>query len=493
MPLEKRRSERSFGGSFSSLSLSGFFGLEDELDEDPLSEFQQQSLSVFESEHMWAHFKAHLAEKNIHTTAGVKAMLPQFVNNRVLDGSVQSERHNESLGTRSISTIGSSVRTGREESLGRNARSVYPSAMRRQESFGRNISIYGRSSSHSGSLSQSINSAPDINSYHEAIRGDTENVISLYDSEIESDVNLLTSVSRRLSRMTSDSVASKRFSSTPTGRDRSNSVFSTVSARRESSIFSSVSAIKDPHSSWELGMSNVQEPLRPMAESSGSGSSRPKFRRPSISTDEDIPSYELQLPEGDGSNPRRPSESSMHSEYSREVAGLAEEVLLHAAGELESLDEINFTQSASVYKVDKPSFSYQPQRGKVDRKDNLQVRDDPAIDEDNNTETNDSVAHKIDVVHKDDQTEVPSFNSSDTLLVEWGEGDSISEDEDCYDDGTISVDSERAVMGGDLFCNSHEEENSSNTTAAERKEMPKSRRGVLMAVLATLSLEKNIR
>ena len=118
MPLEKRRSERSFGGSFSSLSLSGFFGLEDEIDEDPLSEFQQQSLSVFESEHMWAHFKAHLAEKNIHTTAGVKAMLPQFVNNRVLDGSVQSERHNE----------GSSVGTGpgRQEGLGRNARSVYP-------------------------------------------------------------------------------------------------------------------------------------------------------------------------------------------------------------------------------------------------------------------------------------------------------------------------------------------------------------------------------
>ncbi|KAK1742035.1 hypothetical protein QTG54_007608 [Skeletonema marinoi] len=488
MPLEKRRSERSFGGSFSSLSLSGFFGLEDEIDEDPLSEFQQQSLSVFESEHMWAHFKAHLAEKNIHTTAGVKAMLPQFVNNRVLDGSVQSERHNE----------GSSVGTGpgRQEGLGRNARarSVYPSAMRRrQESFGRNTEIYGRSRSHSGSLSQSINSAHDINSYYEAIRGDTENVISLYDSEIESDVNLLTSVSRRLSRMTTDRVASNRFSSTPTGRDRSNSVFSTVSARRESSIFSSVSASNDPRSSCNLGMSNVQEPLRPMAESSGSGSSRPKFRRPSICTDEDIPTYELQLPEGDGSNPRRPSESSMHSKYSREVVGLAEEALLHAAGELESLDEINFTQSASVYKVDKPSFSYQPQRAKVDRKDNLQVRDDPSVDEDNNTETNDSVAHKIDVVHKDDQTEVPSFNSSDTLLVEWGEGDSISEDEDCYDDGTLSVDSERAVMGGDLFCNSHEEENSSNTTAVERKETPKSRRGVLMAVLATLSLEKNIR
>mmetsp|Transcript_23342 Transcript_23342/g.38028 ORF Transcript_23342/g.38028 Transcript_23342/m.38028 type:complete len:83 (-) Transcript_23342:799-1047(-) len=73
MPLEKRRSERSLS-SFSSLSWSGLFGLDDEIDDGPLSAFQQQSLSVFESGHMWAHFKAHLADKNIHTTAGVKAI-----------------------------------------------------------------------------------------------------------------------------------------------------------------------------------------------------------------------------------------------------------------------------------------------------------------------------------------------------------------------------------------------------------------------------------
>ena len=85
---QRRHSLKSLGGS-----LGNIFNREaDETDSNPLSEFQQQSLSVFESEHMWAHFKAHLAENKIQTAGGVRAMLPEFVNDRVLDGSVQSDR-----------------------------------------------------------------------------------------------------------------------------------------------------------------------------------------------------------------------------------------------------------------------------------------------------------------------------------------------------------------------------------------------------------------
>ncbi len=85
---ERRSSLRSFSGSMRSL----FGREEDDADANPLSDFQQQSLSVFESEHMWAHFKAHLADNKIQTAAGVRAMLPEFVNDRVLDGSVRSDR-----------------------------------------------------------------------------------------------------------------------------------------------------------------------------------------------------------------------------------------------------------------------------------------------------------------------------------------------------------------------------------------------------------------
>ena len=84
----RRRSLRSFSGSMKSI-----FGREaEDIDPNFLSDFQQQSLSVFESEHMWAHFKAHLADNKIQTSAGVRAMLPEFVNDRVLDGSVRSDR-----------------------------------------------------------------------------------------------------------------------------------------------------------------------------------------------------------------------------------------------------------------------------------------------------------------------------------------------------------------------------------------------------------------
>jgi len=84
----RRRSLRNFGGSMRNI----FSREADDIDPNTLSDFQQQSLSVFESEHMWAHFKAHLADNKIQTAAGVRAMLPEFVNDRVLDGSVVSDR-----------------------------------------------------------------------------------------------------------------------------------------------------------------------------------------------------------------------------------------------------------------------------------------------------------------------------------------------------------------------------------------------------------------
>mmetsp|Transcript_23342 Transcript_23342/g.38026 ORF Transcript_23342/g.38026 Transcript_23342/m.38026 type:complete len:124 (-) Transcript_23342:458-829(-) len=114
-------------------------------------------------------------------------MLPEFVNDRVMDGSVQSE----SLDTRSMSTVGSSVHGTR------NNRSVYPAAMRRQESFGMNAAKYGRNNS-SGSSNRSINTDNDIDTYYDAIRGDTGFLCN--DAGEEEDVNLLTSVSRRLSK-----------------------------------------------------------------------------------------------------------------------------------------------------------------------------------------------------------------------------------------------------------------------------------------------------
>ena len=53
-----------------------------------------------------------------------------------------------------------------------------------------------------------------------------------------------------------------------------------------------------------------------------------------------------------------------------------------------------------------------------------------------NESSYDSNSHKNYVVNKDDRKEVPSFATSDTLLVEWGECDSTSTDEDCCEDGT---------------------------------------------------------
>jgi hypothetical protein len=63
--MSSNRKRRS--GSFGSWGLGSFFGFDDDDEEDihSLSEFQQQSLSVFESEEMWAHFKACLKDNNV--------------------------------------------------------------------------------------------------------------------------------------------------------------------------------------------------------------------------------------------------------------------------------------------------------------------------------------------------------------------------------------------------------------------------------------------
>ena len=130
---ERRCSLRSFGGSMRSM-----FGREKSA--NPLSEFQQQSLSVFESDHMWANFKAHLADNKIQTSAGVRAMLPEFVNDRVMDGSVGSDRP------------------------------VYPTSKR---------SSFAGSSNHSMDVSDRCHSSID---YSQALRGDTGHVLSLHET-----------------------------------------------------------------------------------------------------------------------------------------------------------------------------------------------------------------------------------------------------------------------------------------------------------------------
>ena len=130
---ERRCSLRSFGGSMRSM-----FGRENSA--NPLSEFQQQSLSVFESEHMWSHFKAHLEDNKIQTSAGVRAMLPEFVNDRVMDGSVGSDRP------------------------------VYPISKR---------SSFAGSSNHSMDVSDRCHSSID---YSQALRGDTGYILSLHET-----------------------------------------------------------------------------------------------------------------------------------------------------------------------------------------------------------------------------------------------------------------------------------------------------------------------
>lgn len=308
--------------------------------------------------------------------------------------------------------------------------------------------------------------------------------------------------------------------------------------KSSSSVFSMMNESKDLRSSNNSEMSSLEAQLSLMTDGSGeSGRSRPKFRRPSISADADVQTYEHQLLAADLNHSRRPSELSMESEYSREITALAEEVLLQVADQIEGLDEITNVQYASrnVDKLCPKQFSYQPQRHKVDRKVNLQVPDDPVNDGEKNNETNDSAADKNEVYR---EQEVPSFTSSharrvdrtvnlrgrdqqpvtdresnnitndsnayknevystedqqeqeiplassEALLVEWGEDYSTSDEEDCCDDGSVSVDSEQAV---DLLRSSREEEG--NSTPAAESKTPKSRRG-LMAVFSSLALEQ---
>ena len=474
MPIERSRSERSFGGSFSSLGFGSIFGFDDELDAEVpnLSEYQQQSLSVFESEHMWAHFKAQLEENNIYTTAGVRAMLPEFVNNRVVDGSVHSSEQQESTLSRSLSSTGTSILSEREGTLRRrNNRKIYPAAMRRQESFGKNMAKYGDMLRRSDS---SLTSDHGIDSYHQAIRGDADNVISLYSSEIENDDNLLRSVSKRLSQMTtlnSDSFAKRRIS-------RSNSVFSV-----------SPSTLEKDYSSYAIDMSVAQIRLG-QSVTDNNQSSRPKFRRPSLTTeDEDIPDEdEDQLPQVTFNNSRRLSQSSQELvNYFGEVVGLplpddeednleecpqkdtfrpasfvyqpkrTDETSQDHSENVPSLDESKAAMlPTTTYEVDTfapKSFTYEPKRNCVTS--SIQNPNDPDI-----IDTKNDVASIPYSCENKNEEAVSSFNTSDTLLVEWGEGDSESECLCSEDERHSDVDSERAVVIGrdDRICANNEGE-----------------------------------
>jgi len=256
----------------------GSFMRPSDADDCPLSEFQQQSLSVFESEHMWAHFKAHLADSNIQKAAGVRAMLPQFVNDRVLDGSVRSD------------------------------------------GAGGYSSVVHESSNHTLDVSERSNS---IDAYQHAIRGEVENVLA-YHETVKTEVQRLSidATSRRSSVFSSlgwsdapsnVDVQQQRNRLSIDSTSRRSSVFSSQrnrlsidSTSRRSSVFSSLGC-SDPTNSRENKHSLDAPPFRSIrvsrhlmrrrssglskgsskddlatkitSDSSGSGD-RPKFVRP---------------------------------------------------------------------------------------------------------------------------------------------------------------------------------------------------------------------
>ena len=406
-PNRKRRS-----GSFSSWSLGSFFGLDDDDEEDiaSLSEFQQQSLSVFESEHMWAHFKAHLKESNIQTAAGVRAMLPKFVDERVKDGSVisserlvypSSMRHQETFGANSIAVA--------------EHRPVYPAAMRRQESFGMNKAIYGqltRRQSSSRSIASSDQSSLDASghslcAYENVLRGD-RSAFGLCGED--KDLSLLANVGKRLKKKTSrGDNADRPFSQT--------SAYPRKSALRNNSsgIFSTWSEDRDcDRSNAEVVV--VSSPLqtettsrRLSAESNTSGGSRrPKFRRASISSGEDIPITYGEQMSSNGQN--LPGRTPQPETISSDMSALLEETLL-------LYSPINNKRNVPASKVE---TSYRPVRKETLNHKNANDRSVPSL---------------------------ASSSTGDVLLVEWGEDGESSDDEKSDDKNSpCSDDSEKAVV-----------------------------------------------
>ncbi len=459
--MSSNRKRRS--GSFGSWSLGSFFGFDDDEEEDgipALSEFQQQSLSVFESEHMWAHFKAHLKDNNIQTAAGVRAMLPKFVDERVNDGSVisserlvypSSMRHQETFGANSIAVAD---------------RPVYPAAMRRQESFGMNNAIYGqltRRQSSSRSIASSDQSSLDASghslcAYENVLRGDKSAFGLCGGSSEDKDLSLLASVGNRLKKKTSlDDNADRPFSQTSASprksalRNNSSGVFSTWSEDRDCESNAEVAVVSSP-------LKTETTPRRLSAESNGHGGSRPKFRRASISNGEDTPiTYVKQLSSNCQNQPGRTPQPEI---ISSDMSALLEETLLLYSRELGESPINNKCKVPTASKVD---TSYRP-------------------------------ARKETLDHKNAHGSVPSLTSSstgDVLLVEWGEdgessGDEKSDDEDnpCLDDSEKAVViSRQELIEGTL---NHDDKNHCISVANSRKSP-----NVMMALLSSISILKN--
>ena len=397
-PNQKRRSFGSIG------SWGSIFGV-DEVDEIMLSEFQQQSLSVFESEHMWANFKAHLAESNVQTTAGLKAMLPQFVNERVLDGSVRrSERQ----------VYPSSMR--RQESFGTNStgdyRPVYPAAMRRQESFGTNSVLYGQPSTEgsNGSCDHSLDTSGNghsLDEYEHALRGDAKSVISLYGAEnLEKETGLLSGVGRRLPRKNSLPIPF---------------------------LSSTWSVIND----LSVNCGNVKT----------LGETRPKYRRPRTYDGEDTrkscnkQSYGSDLKITTGSSAVRLESSSEMRELLEGIVHLSEDH--HEGLNVVAKNTNTKNPDTKVEKICPNPFSYCPIGRKLDR---------------------------------DKLPSVTSLTSSDCLLVEWGETACSSDDEEYSDDSQKAV-----VMNREKIVFSSNEEG--------KKRWPDNGMSGVVALMSSLSLE----
>lgn len=452
-PNRKRRS-----GSFGSWSLGSFFGFDDDDEEDipSLSEFQQQSLSVFESEHMWAHFKAHLKDNNIQTAAGVRAMLPKFVDERVKDGSVisserlvypSSMRHQETFGANSIAVA--------------EHRPVYPAAMRRQESFGMNKAIYGqltRRQSSSRSIASSGQSSLDASghslcAYETVLRGDR----SAFGLCEDKDLSLLANVGKRLKKKTSrGDNADRPFSQTsasprkPALRNNSSGIFSTWSEDRDCDRSNAeVAVVSSP-----LQTETTSRRLSAESNTSG-GSRRPKFRRASISNGEDIPITYGEQMSSNGQN--LPGRTPQPETISSDMSALLEETLL-------LYSPINNKRNVPASKVE---TSYRPVRKETLNHKNAHDRSVPSL---------------------------ASSSTGDVLLVEWGEdGESSDDDKDspCFDDSEKAVViSRQELIEGTLNHDDDDDDDDENNhyDLSSKLKSP----NMIIALLSSISLKNEL-
>lgn len=380
-------------------------------------------------------------------------MLPKFVDARVNDGSVisperlvypSSMRHQETFGANNIAVAD---------------RPVYPAAMRRQESFEMNNAIYGhfRRQSSSRSIASSDQSSLDASghslcAYENVLRGDTSAIGLSGGSSEDKDLSLLASVGKRLKKKTSlDDSADRPFSQT------------SASPRKSALRNNSSGVTSCDRSNAEVVV--VSSPLQAETTSKrGSGGSRPKFRKASISNCEDMPiTYGVRLSSDGQKLPgRTPQPETISSDMS---ALLGKNLLLYSRELGESPINNKCKVPTTSSKVD---TSHRPKR-------------------------------KETLDHKNSHGSAPSLASSstgDVLLVEWGEDGESSDDEkfDVKDRHCLN-DSEKAVVisrqeliEGTLNHDDDEEEENNHYDLSSKLKSP----NVIVALLSSISLKNKL-